>query len=812
MRLLFLFATQGNNMFAMAKTRTKVKKLSYSEKVSLMSGSGAWTIKGNHRTKIPPTRLADGPCGLRKVGNDLFWPKDAQNSIAYPCPALAACSFDADLMEEYGRMLGREFRLNHVDAVLGPGMNIKRNPLGGRNFEYYSEDPYLSGKLAAAFTRGCQSVGVGTCLKHFACNSQESYRMVNDSVVDERALHEIYLRGFELAIKESNPWMVMAAYNRINGTFAAENKYLLTDILKGKWGYDGVVVSDWGGVSNVVRSHSNGLDVEMPCFQSSLRRRQLFFSIRNGKLSHKRVDDVAERVLLLSQRTHDATRKPYDFSYKEARELAQKIAEKSIVLLKNDGLLPLKSMKDIAIIGELAARQSLSGGGSSQVAPYAPCSFLDHCRASADKPSSIAFSRGYSLDPLDDQEQLAFDAVDLAFRSKKVLYFMGVNPDLQTEGIDRATLSLPEPQVALLDRLYEVNPNIIVVLCTSGPVELPFIDRVGSMLCAYYPGEAGAEALYRILLGYVSPSGHLAETWPVRNCQVPSFGFYPGGRTQSAYRESIYVGYRYYLTAGQSTRFPFGYGLSYTHFRFSNLKLSTNKYALKGALNVSLSVTNLNATPGDAVIQLYIEPQNGVVFKPTRTLQAFKRVSLGPNEKKEVVLTLGKEAFEHYETDLHDFAVEGGTYLIEIGDSCEDIKLKASVEVLSDAVFQSKRSLVPAYYKPPKDGFWQYEDEFESLLGRIVSLKKDPRTRPYTLNSTFEDIRETFIGRRLIKTAKKRMKVDDENDPKFTMFLQAPIRNVTMAGMKERTAHFIVNMANGSVFKAAVAWLFSHGE
>ena len=778
----------------MAKRKIKQKRLTYAEKIPMLYGEGAWTIRGVKRAGLSPIRVSDGPCGLRKVEDDSLDMNHCAESVAYPCPALVACSFDTDLLREYGRAIAKECRANGVDAILAPGVNIKRNPLCGRNFEYFSEDPYLSGVLAASYIDGVQGLGVAACLKHFACNSQESYRMVNDSVVDERALHEIYLRAFEIAVKESNPWMVMASYNKVNGTYACEHKYLLLDLLKKEWKYDGVVVSDWGGVSDPVLCHENGLDVEMPCYSDRFSKLVSHSRVKRGFL--KRIDDIASRVSALSQRTHDDQIHVPAFNLDQGHELAVKMAERSCVLVKNENMLPLKTLKGTAIIGEIAVSPRLGGGGSSQVKGHDVRSFWQCCTKYEAK-AVTGYAQGYSLDGSGDPTEMVLDAIDLASRSEQVVLFLGTSAREESEGFDRDDMRLPDNQVDLFARLIDINPNIIVVLCTGAPVEAAFIERAPAALLSYFSGEGGGEAIYRLVTGKANPSGHLAETWPFRNYEVPSFGFYPGSQVQSLYRESIYVGYRYYLSADEKVRFPFGFGLSYTHFRYTHFTISQKKMGLKDRIKVSVTVSNATATPGDALVQIYVEPKDGAVFKAKRTLVGFRRIHLEGNAKAEVELALDRRAFEHYDPTSSAFQVEGGTYMIQLGESCEDILAEAAIEVESDAHFESQIDKLAIYYNPPKDGFWQYDDVFERLLGRILPLPKDPRAKPYTLNSTFENIQSTFIGKRVIAEAEKRFEGDPNKEGMMRSMLQMPIRNITLGGVKERYAQVIVDLANG---------------
>ena len=814
----------------MAKRTQRTVRLTLSEKIRLMYGNKAWTIHGVPRRKIKPIRVSDGPAGLRYLPNesmDIGEGSAKKPSIAYPCEALIACSFDTEMLEEFGKTLACEFRASGVDAILGPGINIKRNPLCGRNFEYYSEDPYLSGMLAASFTKGAQGQGVATCLKHFACNSQESYRMVNNSIVDERTLHEIYLRAFQIAIEESNPWMVMASYNKLNGVYACESKYLLLDTLKGKWKYNGLVVSDWGAVNDPILCHENGLDVEMPCLIP--RQAQLYVAAerglggkgnkeeaddkkRSGRLTAKRINDIAERVMRLSERVHNPHIKvePFDLKDGTGHALAVKMAEKSAVLVKNNGVLPIKSWNNVAVIGELAASPRLGGGGSSQVQGYATKTFLDELSEALGK-DKVHYAQGYDLNSKDGhgegpESDLILDAVDVASSYDTVIYFVGTTPELESEGFDRDSLRLPGNQVELFHRLAEVNANIVLVVSSGAPVEMGFAEAASAILLTYFPGEGCGEAIHHLLSGQANPSGHLAETWPKRNYEVPSFGFYPGDQPQSLYREAIYVGYRYYVSIEDphAVRYPFGFGLSYSTFAYENLRVGTKKTVdfEDGPLTVRLSVRNVSKVDGDALVQLYVRPIGGNVYKAKRTLQAFKKIHVAAGKKEDVELELDRRGFEHYDPVSHEFLIEGGKYVLEVGESCmdRDIAVSCNIEVKGDQEFPSQRSELSIYYNPPKNGFWLYDDVFEHLLGRKVPFPNDPRARPYTLNSTIENIRGTGIGHVLIKKAIATIGTSDESDARFRAMLEMPIRNVVMTGVSDKTARAIVDFANGHFF------------
>lgn len=774
--------------------------LSVEEKVSLLYGDGNWRIRGIPSLGLEPLTMRDGPLGLRMCNDANDWAKDkTEPTIGYPSPSLLACSFDPELLSEVGKAMGRDCREHGVDALLSPGVNIKRNPLCGRNFEYYSEDPYLAGKLSAAFIKGIQSQGVGACIKHFCCNSQEDYRMVNDSIVDERALHEIYLKPFEIAVKEAKPWLLMTSYNKINGTYASDSEYLLKDLLRGEWHYNGAVISDWGGTADYVKSHNRGLDVEMPCLID--RKEDLLKGLRWGKLDSYEVNQTSDRIKSLLEKAKKGRSISLEYDEGENRRIALEAAMKSMVLLKNDDkALPLKSFKDIAIIGELAKSLRISGGGSSRVNASGEATFL------LDDSMASCFAQGYSLDGKANGETLKIEAVDLAAKKKKVILFLGLSETKESEGYDRASLSLPQDQLDLFDAVSQVNENIIVVLNVGAPVELPFADEAKAILLCYLPGQEGGEAIKRIILGEASPSGKLSETWPLHLSDVPSFGFYPGTQTQSLYRESIYVGYRYYASCDKAVRFPFGHGLSYAKFKYGKLSLSEKSIGEGQRVKASIPVSNLSKIGSELVVELYASPLEPNVFKPKRTLIAFQKLFLAPGETKLFDFEVPFDAFAHYDVSSSRFDVEGGKYAIEAASSSSDIESKACLKVVSDAEFASKRTQLPVYYAVPKGGFLQYDSEFERLLGHHVPFSRDPRSKPYTLHSTLGDIAETRIGRILIKKA---FGLEGANDEMFKRsILSLPIRNIVMNGYRQKTVLAILDMANGHPIKALMHLIF----
>ena len=802
----------------MAKKRGSTK-LTKRERAEVFSGDGYWTIRGSKRLGLPAIRIADGPCGLC-IPIDGETISDSESSLlpatCYPSPALLACSFDEELLEEVGKEMGKECRANGIDVLLGPACNIKRNPLGGRNFEYYSEDPLVSGKMAAAFIRGIQSEGVGACLKQFACNSQETYRMVNNSIVDERALQEIYLKPFEIAVKESDPWMVMGSYNRINGVYACDNKELIDGTLRDKWGFKGVFISDWGATPNYIYSHNNGLDIEMP--GAINRKSDLYWAISNGSITRESHEASGLRIQKLLEKNKKAKASPSDpYSALAAHELAIKAAEKSAVLLKNEGILPLKNFNKVCIIGRLAEEPVMCGGGSARVNPAHPISFLDAVRA---RKPDVPYNPGYDF--IDDgKSAFIMEALDLASKSEKVILFLGLNPGSESEGFDRANIQLPIEQRRLFDELFAVNPNIIVVLNCGAPVELPFKDKAAAILLAYLPGQAGGEAIARLLLNEACPSGRLAESWPIHLLNVPSFGFFPGPQTQSLYRESVYVGYRYYVSVKKKERsivrpmvaFPFGFGLTYARIGQTDFSISRNSISEGQALNVKVDVSNRSKFPADHLVQIYINPPHGKVFRPDRTLAAFKKIHLEPESKQTVTLTLDFLSFAHYDKGKKRLAVESGDYEVELANSSMDIVASKTVHVLSEDTFPSLQYSLPVYYTPGSDGFLSYDNNFEALLGHEVTIEKDPRIPPYDQNSTISDIADTMVGKNLIRQAEERFGNPlGESRLLYNGMMELPLRNLSMYGISPKRIKAMVHLLNRRFARAFFTLLFGSGR
>lgn len=782
-----------------------VKKMSLKEKVRLLYGHGAWHTNGVAKYGLKEVTMHDGPLGLRCVpeGKETLM-NGAPKATCFPAPCLTACSWDPSVTNSIGQAEGKEAINQKCDIILAPGCNIKRNPLCGRNFEYLSEDPLLAGKMAAGFINGVQSQGVGCSLKHFACNSQEAYRLTNDSEVDERALREIYLKGFEIAVRESKPWTVMCCYNRVNGVYGSDNDYLLNDTLREEWGFSGIVMSDWGATNDPIRSHNHGLDLEMPCYIN--RETQLAKAVKDGSLTEANLDAEATRMAVLALKVADRPEQKGAFNYGMGHQVAYEAALNSIVLLKNaEKTLPLKNYDDCCVIGSLADKFRYQGAGSSQVTPVELVNFLTAINVARKPGDEVPFAHGYSLKKKDSEdENLLEEAVALAKKKKRVILFMGLPASYESEGFDRKNMKMPPNQIALFEAIHNVNPNIVVVLLCGAPIELPFEKEAKAIVLAYLPGEAGGAAISQILLGKRNPCGKLAESWPRRYEDVVSHDFYPGGEHMSLYKESIYVGYRYYLTSGIGALYPFGYGLSYTSFRYSNLKIVGSPLKSKANIKVSFKLTNSGKIAGYEIVEVYSSPLSKKVFKPLRELRAFDKIHLKAGESKTISFSIPYLSFAHYDDVDERFEVEGGRYHIDIGSSSSDIKLSGSILVSESDKQMDRQSLLPSYYNVADKKFlFPTDEEFERLLGHSIPVIKKTRAN---WNSTIGDISGTLVGKIMIRLSSKvAAPLNDDPDAasdQKQMVLETSLRMLQVMGIKEKQIMAIIDLANHNPLKA----------
>ena len=656
-----------------------VSEMTLEEKAGMCSGLDFWHLKEVEHLGIPKVMVSDGPHGLRKQDEkgDHLGINDSIKAVCFPPAVLSACSFDRGLMEEMGKAIGREAQANDVSVVLGPAVNIKRSPLCGRNFEYYSEDPYLAGEIAAAFVKGVQSQHVGTSIKHFAANNQEYRRMSSSSEVDERTLREIYFPAFETAVKKAQPYTFMCSYNQINGTFASENKWLLTDVLRGEWGFKGYVMSDWGAVNDRVKGLEAGLELEMPASGGD-NDSMIVKAVKDGALEEKILDQAVERILRIIFEYADH-RKPQEFTMEKDHEEAQHIAEESMVLLKNENhILPLKTSEKAAFIGGFARNPRFQGGGSSHINCFKTTNVLDSVPCDA----QVVYAEGFPADRDFYDKALADEAVKAAAEADKAVIFAGLPESFESEGYDRSHMRLPECQNRLITEILKVQPNTVIVLHNGSPVEMPWLGEIKGLLETYLGGQAGGAAAANILYGKINPSGKLAETMPLKLSDNPSYLNFGGGE-KVEYREGIFVGYRYYDTKEMDVAFPFGYGLSYTTFAYSNLKLSMENPTEKDTVMVSGDITNTGKSAGKEVVQLYIRDLTGSAIRPEKELKGFEKVFLEPGETKTVTMELNKRSFAWYNTELHDWFAASGDYEILVGASSRDIRLTETLHLNS---------------------------------------------------------------------------------------------------------------------------------
>ena len=708
----------------MQNTELLLKKLTLEEKCALLSGAETFKTRGMPEHGIPQIWLSDGPHGLRKQAgeSDHLGLNPSVPATCFPTASAVANSWDAALGEEIGAALGEEAAAQEVSVVLGPGLNMKRNPLCGRSFEYFSEDPYLAGKLAAGYIRGIQSKGVAACPKHFAVNSQETRRMASDSIVDERTLREIYLTGFEIAVKEGHPRSIMSSYNLVNGTYANENKHLLMEILRGEWGFDGAVITDWGGSNDHALGVKNGSTLEMPA-PGGDSVRELLAAVESGKISESDIDARLSELLPLVFDTKAALdAAPREFDAAAHHALARRAAEESLVLLKNEGsLLPLAAGSKVAVIGDFAKNPRYQGAGSSMVNSTQVDVLLDKLIDS--ELNVIGYQQGFDRHGKPDAA-LQKSACELATQADTVILCMGLDEIAESEGLDRSNLRLAQNQVDLLQAVAAVNPKIVVVLYSGSVVETPWLDNCQALLYAALGGQAGAGAVADALAGKVNPCGKLAETWPLAYADVPSAADFATRRKTVEYREGLYIGYRYFTTAEKAVRFPFGYGMSYTTFAYSDMAADEQ--------GVSLTVTNTGSVAGTEIVQLYVAKKSSELFRPAKELKGFARVTLAPGEKQRITIMLDDKAFRFWNVKANRWEIEGGEYELLVGASVEDIRLCEKISVHGTATVHPYEDVdLDCYYKG--DVLSVSDADFEKLLGHPIPDGKTKIDRNLTL-------------------------------------------------------------------------------
>ncbi|MBR4459304.1 MAG: glycoside hydrolase family 3 C-terminal domain-containing protein [Clostridia bacterium] len=667
----------------MSTPRELVAQMTLEEKCSLLSGLDFWHTKSVERLGIRGVMYSDGPHGLRKQDDqgDHLGVNDSIKAVCFPAACASTASFDRNLVRQIGEAVGNECQHEQVAVNLGPAINIKRSPLCGRNFEYMSEDPYLAGEMAVGIIQGTQSKNIGVSVKHFAANDQEHRRMSSDSVVDERTLREIYLPAFEAAAKRGKAWTFMCSYNKLNGEYASQHKWLLTDLLRNEWGFDGIVMSDWGAVSDRVKGVEAGLDMEMPS-SAGVNDAEVVKAVREGRLDEKYVDLCCERIIEVHNRylEHADPSTPWD---KEAdHELAGKLGADCMVLLKNDdGILPLKDGEKIAIIGEFANKPRYQGGGSSHINSFKVTSLLN---AVEDKPGAcVCYAQGYHIDSDDEDAALVAEALEKAKAADKVVVVAGLPDNYESEGYDRKHMRIPPNQNALIEKVAAVNPNLVVLLYNGSPVEMPWLGLAKGLIEGYLGGQNVGTANRAVLWGEVNPSARLPETMPVKLQDTPCYLSYGGEGNTAVYSEGIFVGYRYYTKKEMPVLFPFGYGMSYTTFAYDNLRLSAGQIEDTDTVTVCVDVTNTGKVAGKEVVQLYVSDRESEVFRPVRELKGFDKIELQPGETRTVTFTLDKRSFAYWNTKIHDWHVETGVFDIQICKDADTVILSAPLTVES---------------------------------------------------------------------------------------------------------------------------------
>lgn len=784
-----------------------LRELTAEEKVALVSGTDFMHTNPIPRLGVPSVCMSDGPHGLRKqVKKGDNGVGESEPATAFPTAAALACGWDEENARRAGAAIGEECRHYGVDVLLGPGLNIKRNPLCGRNFEYYSEDPYLAGTLGAAFAEGVQSAGADVSLKHFALNNLENYRFVGDSVADERAMREIYLKPFEIAVKRAKPATVMCAYNAVGGVPCSENARLLRDVLRREWGFDGLVMTDWGGTRDRVKGVNAGVDLEMPG-DSAYCRRALLDGLKAGTLSEEALSEAAGNVLRLAQR---AGRSPLPLAAEEHAALAADIAADCAVLLKNEGALPLSPKGRYFVVGELFERMRYQGAGSSMIRPTK----LVSPKAAFDaRGVRYVYARGYRADGEADEGLLAeAERAENETKGKLALVFAGLTDLSESEGADREDMRLPRCQQAFIDRLVAAGRQIVLVLFGGSPVELPFADQCAAILHMYLPGQLGGEAVARLLFGEVSPSGKLAETWYERYEDVPYASEFSRGEAE-LYKESVFVGYRYFSTFGRRVRYPFGFGLSYTSFVYRDLRL----FREGGFVEAAFFLRNAGECDGAEIVQLYTGKEKSDIFRPKRELRAYKKVRLAAGEEREVRLRFAERELASYDAARGEWVVEGGDYTVGIAASSEDVRLSGSISVAGGTLTKPSEEALAAYRK---DAAHVSDEVFVSLLSAPLPAPRP--ARPITMDTRFCDYKVTLLGRALcglvnavlrgrLKRAQKMPEgAERENAIKGALFLKrlfdtGCMRNCTLSAGKllpYHVAEAAVHFVNGRILRA----------
>ena len=763
----------------MLKHKDLISQMTLKEKASLCSGKDFWHLKSIERLGLPEIMVCDGPHGLRKQNaeNKKVGIGNSYPATCFPTAVTTACSWDRDLIYKMGQALAEECLQHGVSVLLGPGVNMKRSPLCGRNFEYFSEDPELAGEMGAAFIAGVQSKGIGTSLKHFAGNSQEMKRMTSNSIIDERALREIYLRAFEKAVKKSQPWTVMNAYNLLNGTYCSENDWLQNKVLRDEWGFKGAVVSDWGAVNDRVAGLNAGNDLEMPS-SGGVNDAKIVEAVKCGVIDETTLDERVDKLIDIILKGA-ANKKPgYKFDVKAHNLLSRQIAEQSMVLLKNDGnILPLKRVEGeyVAVIGAFAENPRYQGAGSSIINP----TMIDSGRrAFNNSPISVKFADGYDRSgKRKNEDAYITEACNLAKNASKAVVFIGLTDDYESEGFDRSTMKLPDGHNRLVEAVSRVNDNVIVVLEGGSPVEMPWADDVKAILNAYLGGQSVAPAIVDVLTGKANPCGKLAETYPVCLKDTPTSFRYPDSKEDVQYRESIFIGYRYYDKVERNVRFPFGFGLSYTSFEYSDIKLKKKNLTKGEGAKVTFTIKNTGDVAGSEIAQVYVAKPESKIFRAPKELKGFVKIHLEPGEEKKVSVELDDRAFAFWNTATEDWCVESGEYKILVGASSRDIRLEAAAKMKSedDETIVDLRESAGVYIDG--DPARAREDDFKVIYGGEFKLA--PEITSDSLNNSIERSKDKGLAKFIYNTVDLAMKPKGGVGSSMitNTIMQTPIRN-----------------------------------
>lgn len=796
-----------------------VGKMSLEQKANFVSGYDYWHLEEAPELGLPKICVTDGPHGLRKAKGKDYVPEEGEakssggiglgNSVpttCFPPAATSSCSWDDDLLFEEGVAMAEECLKEKVSVILGPGTNIKRAPTCGRNFEYFSEDPYLAGKCSAAVINGVQSKGVGTSLKHYACNSQEAFRMVVNEVIDERTMRELYFPAFEIAVKESQPWTVMNSYNRINGVYASQNYWMQQQVLREEWGFDGLIMTDWGASVDRVDGVKAGTDLEMPS-SGNLNAKKIVAAVKNGTLDEAILDERVDTVVDLILKSKPALEKTHTYDKKAHHKIAQKIAEGSMVLLKNeDNILPIQAGQKVAVIGEMAKAPRYQGAGSSVINPTMVSNAFDELEALG---VDVTYAQGYYKTAPTKKEQktrmteaqLTEEAVNVAKNADVAVVFAGLTEDFEGEGYDRETIDMPPNHNKLISDVAAANPNTIVVLAGGSVVLMPWLSEVKGLLNSGLGGQAVGAAVANILTGKVNPSGKTSETYPVSFEANPTFGNYPGGPVTSEHKESVYIGYRYYDSANEDVVFPFGFGLSYTTFEYSDIKLSADSIKDTDTLTVSFKVKNTGDVAGAEIAQVYVADKESTIFRPAKELKGYKKVFLNGGEEKEVSVELSKRAFAFYNVNINDWCVESGDFDIMVCASSRDVKLTATVNVEAPVCeIPDYRATAPAYYDDIKH---ITREDFAAVYGELPNPQIDTSKR-IDKYCCLNDAKHTKWGGKICKLIVKIMSgmgSAENGDGKMlaAMATQIPIRNfvqMSMGAFSEYQAEGLLMMLN----------------